>query len=87
MYSAGGQGFIVLSATVKRGSVSRIVSRLGSVRVVTTLKNTVDKVATEYGIAELRVATIRESATRLIAIAHPDHRGRLRHEAHELGFV
>lgn len=87
MYSAGGQGFIVLSSTVKHDSVSRIVSRLGAGQVVTTLKNTVDKVATEYGIAELRGATIRERATRLIAIAHPDHRDRLRHEAHELGFV
>ena len=87
MYSAGGQGFIVLSSTVKQGSVSRIVSRLGAGQVVTTLKNTVDKVATEYGIAELRGATIRERATRLIAIAHPDHRDRLGHEARELGFV
>jgi len=87
MYSAGGQGFIVLSSTVKHDSVSRIVSRLGAGQVVTTLKNTVDKVATEYGIAELRGATIRERATRLLAIAHPDHRDRLRHEAHELGFV
>ncbi len=87
MYSDGGQGFIVLTSTVKDGTVSRIVPQLGQGQVVTTLKNTVDKVATEFGIAELRGRTIRERANALIAIAHPDHRDRLRHDAAALGFV
>ena len=39
--------------------------------VVTTLKNTVDKVVTEWGVAELRGRSIRERAAALIAIAHP----------------
>jgi acyl-CoA hydrolase len=51
------------------------------------LKNTVDKVATEYGVAELRGRTIRERASALIGIAHPDHRDRLRHDAVALGFL
>ena len=87
MYSAGGQGFIVLPSTLRDATVSRIVSQLGAGQVVTTLKNTVDKVATEYGIAELRGRTIRERAHALIAVAHPYHRDRLRHEARALGFV
>ncbi len=87
MYSDGGQGFIVLTSTVKEGAVSRIVPQLGQGQVVTTLKNTVDKVATEFGVAELRGRTIRERANALIAIAHPDHRDRLRHDAAALGFV
>jgi acyl-CoA hydrolase len=87
MYSEGGQGFVVLTSTVKHGTVSRIVARLGEGQVVTTLKNTVDKVATEYGIAELRGRTIRERANSLIAIAHPDHRDHLRHEARAMGFI
>lgn len=87
MYSDGGQGFIVLTSTVKHDTVSRIVAQLGRGQVVTTLKNTVDKVATEYGVAELRGRTIRERATALIAIAHPDHRDRLRSDATALGFL
>jgi len=39
--------------------------------VVTTLKNTVDHIVTEYGVAALRGASIDERARRLIAIAHP----------------
>ncbi len=42
---------------------------------------------TEWGIAELRSRTIRERAQALIAIAHPQHRERLRHEAKQLGYL
>ena len=55
--------------------------------MVTTLKNTVDKVVTEWGVAELRGATLRERATALITIAHPDHRDRLRYEARRMGYL
>jgi acyl-CoA hydrolase len=87
MYSDGGQGFIVLQSTTKGGTVSKIVPQLAAGDVVTTLKNTVDKVVTEYGVAEMRGRSIRERTLELIAIAHPDHRDRLRHEAERLGFV
>jgi acyl-CoA hydrolase len=50
------------------------------------LKNTVDKVVTEFGVAELRGRSIRERAAALIAIAHPDHRDRLRAEAARMGY-
>ena len=56
----GGQGFIVLRSTAAGGTVSRIVPRLRAGSVVTTLKNTVDKVVTEYGVAELRGKSVRE---------------------------
>jgi acyl-CoA hydrolase len=87
MYSDGGQGFIVLPSTAKGGSISRIVPRLPAGEVVTTLKNTVDKVVTEWGVAELRGRSIRERTTRLIAIAHPDHRDHLTFEARRLGYL
>ncbi len=87
MYSPRGQGFVVLHSTARGGEVSRIVSRLGAGQVVTTPKNTVDKIVTEWGVAELRGRSIRERARALIAIAHPDHRDRLAWEADELGFV
>ena len=87
MYSEGGQGFIVLHSTAGDGSISRIVPQLGQGEVVTNSKNTVDKVVTEFGVAELRSRTVRERATALIAIAHPTHREQLTSEAHRLGLV
>ncbi|MEN9643916.1 MAG: hypothetical protein RL238_585 [Actinomycetota bacterium] len=87
MYSEGGQGFIVLHSTAAHGTVSRIVPQLGAGEVVTNSKNTVDKVVTEYGVAELRSKTIRERTTALIAVAHPDHRDELTRQARALGYL
>lgn len=86
MYSPGGQGFLVLPSTAAHGTVSRIVPRLREGSAVTTLKNTVDKVATEHGVAELRGRTVRERARALIAIADPAHRDDLEREARALGW-
>jgi acyl-CoA hydrolase len=86
MYSPGGQGFVVLPSTAKNGNVSRIVPQLAAGDVVTTLKNTVDKIVTEWGVAELRGRSIRERARALIAVAHPDHRDHLWSEACRLGY-
>ena len=87
MYSKGGQGFVVLRSTAKGGAVSKIVAELEPGDVVTTLKNTVDKVVTEWGVAELRGRSLRERAAALIGIAHPDHRHRLAHDARRLGHL
>ena len=87
MYSPEGQGFVVLPSTARDGTLSRIVPQLGPGQVVTTLKNTVDHVVTEFGVAKLRGRSLRERARALIAVAHPDHRDRLRHEAERLGFL
>ena len=87
MYSNGGQGFVVLHSTAGDGSISKIVPQLAAGDVVTTLKNTVDKVVTEWGIAELRGRSIRHRAAALIAIADPAHRDQLRAAAHELGYL
>ena len=45
--------------------------------VVTTSRNDVDYVVTEYGIAWLRGLTVEERAKELIKIAHPDFREEL----------
>lgn len=86
MYSDGGQGFIVLHSTTGQGE-SRIVSTLAPGDAVTTPKNTVDKVVTEWGVAELRGRSIRQRTISLIAVAHPDHRERLKAEAGQLGYL
>ena len=86
MNSDGGQGFVVLHATTSAGQ-SRIVPRLEPGDVVTTPKNTVDKVVTEFGVAELRGRSIRERTRALIAIAHPDHRPALTDEAERMAYL
>lgn len=86
MYSDGGQGFVVLRSTTGNGEISKIVPQLAAGDVVTTLKNTVDKVVTEWGVAELRGRSIRQRAQAMIAIAHPQHREQLTRDARALGF-
>jgi acyl-CoA hydrolase len=87
MYSSGGQGFVVLHSTAGDGSISKIVPQLAAGDVVTTLKNTVDKVVTEWGVAELRGRSLRDRAAALIAIAHPAHRDELQAAARGLGYL
>lgn len=86
MYSSGGQGFVVLHATTSTGE-SRVVPRLAPGDVVTTPKNTVDKVVTEHGVAELRGRSIRDRTRNLIAIAAPEHRERLTAEARSMRYI
>ena len=82
-----GQAFIVLHSTAEDDAISRIVPQLHLGAAVTTFKNLVDKVVTEYGVAELRGSTIAERTRRLIAIAHPAFRDELERNARELGFL
>ncbi len=85
-YSPGGQGFVVLHSTTSSGR-SRIVARHAAGDAVTTPKNTVDKVVTEHGVAELRGRSIRERSASLIAIAAPEHRDELAAAAESMGYL
>jgi acyl-CoA hydrolase len=87
MYSEGGQGFIVLQSTTRNETLSKIRPTLTPGSVVTTSKNTVDKIVTEFGVAEMRGRTVRERAKLLIGIAHPKFRDELRAEAGALGLI
>jgi acyl-CoA hydrolase len=55
--------------------------------MVTTLKNTVDHIVTEYGVADMRGRSISERAAALIGIAHPRFREDLNAEARALGYL
>jgi acyl-CoA hydrolase len=81
--SPGGQGFIVLRARTGDGR-PRIVPTLTPGSVVTTGKNTVDHVVTEFGVATLRGLDIRSRARALTAIAHPDDRAALEQAARRM---
>ena len=67
--------------------MSRIVPQLHLGAAVTTFKNIVDRVVTEYGVAELRGSSIRERTERLIAIAHPKFRDELERSGREFGYL
>ena len=84
--SRGGKSFIVLPSTAKEGSISRIVPTLSAGTHVTTSKNDINYVVTEYGVAQLRGKSAKQRAEALIAIAHPDFRSELRREAARLNY-
>ena len=75
--SPGGKSIIVLPSTAAGGQVSRICVALSEGASVTTTRNDVRYVVTEYGIADLRGKSFRQRAEALIAIAHPDFRREL----------
>lgn len=60
---------------------SKIVPFLAPGAAVTTSRNDVDYVVTEYGVAWLRGKNIAERVDELIKIAHPDFRDELREAA------
>ena len=72
--AADGLAIVALAATHPSGE-SRIVVDLSG--PVTSLKSDVDLVITEWGVADLRAASISERAARLIAVAAPEHRAGL----------
>lgn len=83
--SLDGKGKAIIampSAAVKKdgSKISKIVPYIGHGAAVTTSRNDVDYVVTEYGIAPLKGKTLKERARNLINIAHPDFRDSLRTE-------
>lgn len=78
--SKNGKPIIALPSTAKNDTISRIVAGLKPGTPVTTTRNEVHYVVTEYGIADLFGKSISERSEALIAIAHPKFRDQLREE-------
>ena len=76
-----GKSIIALPSTAAKGTISKIVFTLDEGAAVTTSRNDVDYIITEYGIAHLKGKSLRERAKALIEIAHPDFREELRKKA------
>lgn len=72
--SEGGRAIVALPATAKGGTVSKIVAALPAHCAVGVARGDMDKVVTEYGVADLRQADVDERAQALIAIAAPAFR-------------
>ena len=77
----GGKSIIAFPSTGRNGATSRIVNELARGACVTTSRNDVHYVVTEYGIADLRGKSTRQRAEALIGIAHQDFRDALRSQA------
>jgi acyl-CoA hydrolase len=82
--SHGGKAIIVLPSTARNDTISRIVPTLTAGTHVTTSKNDVNYVVTEYGVAQLRGKPAKRRAQELIAIAHPGFRAELTEQARRL---
>ena len=79
--SKGGKSFIVLPSTAKDDTISRIVPTLTAGTHVSTTKNDINYVVTEYGVAQLRGKPVHQRVRDLIAIAHPKFRDELTEQA------
>ena len=85
--SKGGKSIIALPSTASGGKVSRIACELDRGAAVSTSRNDVHFIVTEYGAAELRGKSIRDRARALIAISHPEFRDSLTKQASEAGII
>lgn len=72
--SKGGRSIIAMPSTARKGTVSRIVPIITEGSAVTTPRNDVNYVVTEYGIAQLKGKTLKERTKELIRISHPKFR-------------
>jgi len=76
-----GVSMIALPSTAAKGKISRITPLLDEGAAVTSSRNDVQYIITEYGIADLRGKSLKERTKALIKIAHPDFRDDLMKQA------
>ncbi|MFW9854665.1 MAG: GNAT family N-acetyltransferase [Candidatus Thorarchaeota archaeon] len=82
-----GKGIIALPSTAKNGEKSRIVAHLTPGAGVAITRANIEYVVTEFGIAYLHGASLRERVLRMIELAHPKFRQELFQHALELGYI
>ncbi|WP_125153253.1 acetyl-CoA hydrolase/transferase family protein [Clostridium rectalis] len=67
-----GKSIMAMPSTASKGKVSKIVPLLDQGAAVTTSRNDIDYIVTEFGVANLRGKTLKDRARALINIAHPN---------------
>jgi len=78
--SRGGRSILAMTSTAGHGKISRVKLFLDRGTPITTPRDEVQYIVTEYGIADLRGKSNADRARALIKIAHPDFREQLRDE-------
>ncbi|MER2070940.1 MAG: acetyl-CoA hydrolase/transferase C-terminal domain-containing protein, partial [Psychrobacillus sp.] len=86
-FSEKGKGFVCMTSTAKNDEISRIKLSLTPGSIVTTSKNDIDMIVTEYGVASMFGKPISKRAEQLISIAHPKFREELTFEAKKMGLI
>lgn len=81
-----GLSILTCESTAVGGTVSRIVPHIGP-NSITSTRHDAHVVVTEFGVAWLRDATVRQRAQRLIAVAHPDFRAELTEAGERAGLL
>ncbi|MEE1227387.1 MAG: acetyl-CoA hydrolase/transferase C-terminal domain-containing protein [Lachnospiraceae bacterium] len=87
--SKGGKSFIALTSVLeKKGKKqSKIVASFPPGTAITTPRQDVQYLVTEYGCVNLRELTIDQRAKAMISLAHPDFREELTDQAKQLGLI
>jgi acyl-CoA hydrolase len=79
--------FIALPSTAKDDQINRIVPQLKPGAGVTTSRNDVRCIVTEYGVADLFGRTMSERVYALISVAHPKFRDELEAYARQQRYI
>jgi acyl-CoA hydrolase len=85
--SPGGKSFITFYSTARNGEVSRVVPTLTPGAAVTTPRQEVHYLVSEFGVAQLKGKSVKERALAMIGLAHPNFRPWLTDEARRLGYL
>jgi acyl-CoA hydrolase len=85
--SRGGKAFIVLPATAKDDTITRIVPTLTPGTHVSTSKNDINYVVTEFGVAQLRGKSAKQRVQEMISISHPNFRAELTEAAKKMSLL
>lgn len=84
MMSRYGKPIIALPSTAKNGTISRITACLKPGTAVTTPRNDIHYIVTEYGAVNLYCKTLRERSKLLLSIAAPQFQEQLERDFWEL---
>lgn len=85
--SPGGRGIIAIPSTTDDGAHSKIVFELKPGAKVSISRNDVDTIVTEHGFARLRGLAVAERVEKLIGLASPEFRDKLREQAKAVGYL
>jgi acetyl-CoA hydrolase len=85
--SKGGKSIIALPSTARNDTITRIVPALKPGAGVTTTRNDVHYIVTEFGVADLWGHTIAERVQALVNVAHPNFREDLLAYAREQNYI
>lgn len=85
--SKGGKSIIAIQSTAKNDTITKIKPILTPGSIVSTSRNEVDYIVTEYGVAKLKGKSINARVKELINIAHPKFREELTMEAKKMNLI